>query len=266
MPKRCRSDSLAPDKELTGQVFPAERVRELFGKPCVPLHEAKRHVFVTLDPAAGSDVRETRGSDFAVVSCVRPGIIVGMDAIDMTMCQIDHEARIVRHIANVIKMPELRAAIVVVILENNCAGNLLGGLLNRIRDAFPQRVVVMSSKQNKPGVVTTNAVKESMAYKLREVLNSHQLAFAENWVTEFRLNDKATDEQSRAALRDECREQLLQYARWVREDDNVHVKTRVTFSGKVYKGARDDLAVALQLWWFWMEHFFSNFEQYRNWH
>ena len=172
----------------------------------------------------------------------------------------EYQPQIVAHIERLLQIKELRSARIVLILENNCGGILLGGIMNRLMAHFPGRLIHMRSDPRKIGLVTTNKVKAEMATHLTERFMKHELSLYENFVTEF--VDRANPKESIPILLEQVQTQLLQYSAFKKEGDDPFKPTKVKYSGKLSKGVRDDLAVTLQLCLYWRNHFWNDYQTF----
>ena len=235
------------------QCFDAMRVKEVFGQPRISLGDRSiSHIFTAIDPCGGSNNRQKPGSDYAVVSIVAPGsILVGAEALDITNTDVAYFDLIVRHFKQMLQVPQLSSARLVVAIENNFGSDAVTlGL--RLLDEFPNRLVLMQEKDLKKGVGTTDVVKLNMMLLLREHLNSHQIRIADMFITGHAKAD---------ALILELRDQLLRFQEVKEAPKTQFGKTRRAWSGKI-NGARDDLAVGLMLALYWRGKFYANSAQY----
>ena len=241
------------------ECFNEVKVRQVFTCPRGGLGGgARQHVFVAIDPAAGSQSSEGRGSDWAVVSITKPDCtIVGAEAIDVTGKGSSYEKLILNHIRLLLEIPELGSAYVVIILENNYGGVALAHLLESIQLAFPGRVVIMSEKEEKQGVWTSAEAKREMMGQLQIAFDMNQVQIADCFVTQH---------AKPAELVKDFMDQCLNYKE-VREEYKgpLQDKLKIRFTGKTSDGMRDDLCMALQLAWWWRSQFVSDRQRYGRW-
>jgi hypothetical protein len=168
------------------ECFDEQKVHDAFTRPPIPLGGASRpHVFVAIDPAHGSLSSEKRGSDTAVVSITKHAVtIVGAEAIDVTGKAFTWENFIVRHCELLLRIPELVNALLVVIIEGNHGGVMLGGLMNKIEERFPGRVIFMNNKPPMIGVEHDHETKREMMQALQLAFHQENVQIADCFVTQ----------------------------------------------------------------------------------
>jgi hypothetical protein len=248
-------ETMGVDDDAGPYCFNELKVNELFSRPRVALeNKSYRHVFVMIDPAGGSDIREKRGSDFAIVSFVQPGFtIVGAEAIDVLDPTEDgYKNRVAQHIERLQQVPQLRGATFVVIIENNFGTDWqeLGMQLQR---RFAGHIYVLAEKNNKGGVCTTPQVKQASMEFTRKHLIRDEIRFADCFVT--------THEKPERML-DDWQAQFKHFREHKKPSDTPYGKGRIAYSGK--DNGPDDLVTVTQLGAYWMEQFWDNpkFKQY----
>jgi hypothetical protein len=109
---------------------------------------------------------------------------VGAEAIDVTGKAFTWEDVIVKHIELLLRVPELVNAYVVVIIEGNHGGVMLGGLMNKIDARFPGRIIFMHDKPNRIGVWTSHESKREMMTTLQRLFHQDSIQFADCFVTQ----------------------------------------------------------------------------------
>jgi len=214
------------------ECFPRKAVQDLFARPRASLHkEAVSHVFVGIDPAAGSRSTDGHSSDFAVVSICEPGcLILGAEAIDVSgMMDLSYQRLVVEHLHKLQRVPELTYAKFVVGIESNFGGVMLAALQAAIAEGLPNRVVFLDDER-KLGLLTTARSKENQYIMLREALNRGQVAVYENFVTGYTTKDGRPDP---ARILGELEGQLLRYKKMFEPPTTQWGKPRFTISGKL---------------------------------
>ena len=232
--------------------FPGAKVRDLFGNPPCRLPTTPvEHVFVAIDPCSGSNQRKTRGSNYALVSIIKPGCtIVGAEALDVTdYFASRYQERIVAHVRQLCERFPIARIIVAI---ENLTGLEHAHVSKLLLETFPQRVVCMQEKDLKLGVGTTHKVKEDMQIILNRFFVAGDVCLAEPFITTH---------EDRATMFTEWCSELCRYKEIRELPANEFGKTRIGWSGKE-GGQRDDMAVALQLAVYWREIFWQETASY----
>ena len=236
--------------------FNEMKVKAAFTGPRVSLGGASRsHVYVAIDPAGGSSSSEGRGSDWAVVSIVRPECtIVGAEAIDVTGRGSSYAQVILNHLARLLMVPELACAIFVIIIENNFGGVAHALLQDLIVARFPGRCVFVQEKENVLGVRTTPTAKREMLTPLQMMFEQDNVYFADCFVTEH---------AKPAEMHKNWMEECLNYQEHVEAFKGpLQTAPKKTWTGKNSDGMRDDLCMALQLAVYWRGQYVRNGQRY----
>lgn len=97
--------------------------------------------------------------------------------------------------------------------------------------------VVMSDKDNAPGLRTTHPVKEAMAVKLKSYLDEDAVFFCNHFVN-------VVDDKSEKQIKKELCDELCEYKCIVELPKTAFQETKRTFTGKM-GGLVDDMAVCL---------------------
>ena len=236
-------------------LFPKERIAEMFSRPPVPLPNHKvSHVFVAVDPCVGSNDENARGSDYAVVSIIEPGVqIVGMECM-WEQQEGDIHEKIIKHCDELAKL--FPSAILVVAFENQ-TGREHTIVLNLLQQKFGRRIIAMREPEMlKAGLPTTNVLKHDMQGLTRKYLSKSQICFTEKMVTQT---------PDPAKMLDDFQRQLRAFRRVIKPPKDDFGKVSITYSGKA-GNCRDDMAICLQLAIIHREKFFENVAVYGKWH
>jgi hypothetical protein len=245
-------ENLGIDIERGPECFPFMRVEEIFAQPRLPLPQRNiRHVFVAIDPCGGSDIREQRGSDYAICSIVSPGaLVLGMEAMDIYDPGMQVDDRILLHIRRIVTL--LPQAIIVVAIEN-LTGREHETQAYAIMKAFPGRIVIMREKLQKTGVNTTHQVKAVMMQLTRASMVAGEIALFDNLITTHAKPDE---------MLGEFKQQLLRYREVKQPSETPFGRGKIAWTGKTGVGVRDDLAVCLQLAIYWRSVFLADSAKY----
>lgn len=242
-----KREIMGVDDAPSSVCFPIMKIESLFANPpsFVPASPT-RHIFVAIDPCGGSDIREKAGSDFCIMAMNNAHAILAMDAIDAVRQQ-DYEPR-VESLFDALKRRWPMATFIVAI-ENNLAMEH-ARIATHLREQLPGRLVLMSDKEIKGGVATTNPVKREMMERTRLLFNQDKISF---------IQGMHTDHPKPFEMMREFREQLCRYMEYRKVSDNPLGKSSVGWSGKGNSGKqRDDMAVTLQLVIHHSHEFWSN--------
>ena len=159
---------------------------------------------------------------------------------------------VLQHICAIRRIRSLENATVVVIAECNL-GNEAAWLKQKMRKHPTERLCFMDEDNGKPGVRTTESVKEQMAVTLFSKLEDGRVCFHHD----FR---SITETETGTDLKGMIVEQLRTYNKEVAGNP-----PKMKYSGKA-GGNKDDLAVALQLNLLFRPMFFLNKAKYGNFH
>lgn len=242
-------ETMGVDEEAGPECFNAKRVDALFLEPRVPLpSQAISHIFVAIDPCAGSQDREKAGSDYGVVSICGPGtLILGAEALDVCDPDCGYEECVLEHFRRLFAIPQMQQAIAIVAFESNSGHHY--ALSKQIQHAFPSRIVLMGDKDlRKGGVTTTNKTKQAMMEVTQAALLKKDMHVAKEFVTTH---------AKPGALMEQFRAQMLRYREHRKPSDTPFGKDQVAWSGKS-GNMKDDLAVTLQLALYWRERFWGD--------
>jgi hypothetical protein len=201
-----------------------------------PINKSIQFLYVIIDPCAGSNKKEERGSDFAIVSMVAPHVIVGLDAFDAVEHQ-DYESRLIAHITKLREHPMLAHAKIVLDVEQGTGMEVshIQALLLRMFSG----VICMSEAGRKPGTLTSEASKHEMVLLTCSVLKLQELDIWEHAVS--------TDPKGFDNTLLEFKAQMNRYSRVVKVSKQLGGHNSVVYTGKnISKHHRDDLTMTVQ--------------------
>lgn len=217
-----------------------------------------RHIFISLDPAAG-----TSASSLAIVSCAYTHggtrcIVLGMESAkfgEVTEC-ID---LLVRHIRAVsASFPGADTARKIFVPESNLGYEAQHYALALQRHGFiGDGYCVMNEDRERTGVRMNNEFKKNLMYNLKYFLEQHSVSFHQKMLC---LSKKPDD------MRHELVNQLLAFARIIVPSKNIYKPPTEIFSGKEGRGS-DDHVIALSLNVSMQRVFWGpQAEKYKKWH
>lgn len=166
--------------------------------------------------------------------------IVGAESFTMRNVESHYEL-LHRHIVKVRQIRGLESAMAVIAVESNFGNEALHheaalrgmGLINIC--------MLRECRDGKPGILTTNTSKRTMAVYLNNYLTSNRVFFHRNFVTA-----SSGRKMNAAKIREAIINQLLAYNRVVVPPNNIYGRAKEIYSGKG-GGDKDDVVIALQI-------------------
>lgn len=243
-------ESLGILKQPTTACFDHESVLKLFTAPRESLQRVAEYLFCTIDPNGGSDHPENSISDFAVICHTVPEMkITGAEAFAYSD-PLEYKERLLAHLARQFENPMVRNAKLVCAFEGNYA-NEAHYIKQLVLQHYPA-AVFLTNYDNKDGVKTDEHIKPAMAMMMNIALRSDCVSIIKEFVT--------TEANPQDVL-NKLRVQLLNYSRLTIPAKNAFEKTRFKYSGKGKNiKDKDDLAIAIQLAYYWSKRFFTTKE------
>jgi len=170
-------------KDSEKKVFSPHLVMQFLSAPRVPLVRRAWYVFVVVDPVAGSYHKETRGSDFVILSIAYPNrVLLGIDALDVNVRQ-DYEETLISHLRRVRELPHCEKAKFIVDAETG-SGTDAGTIQEIVMTNFLNvKCLNHRGPDRKPGTLTTEEVKHDGARMTTELLLKDEIAIHENFIT-----------------------------------------------------------------------------------
>jgi len=231
-------------------IFSRPKVKAIFTKPAYVFTKPIHHIFVSIDPNAGGDSR------FAICSCVYESgrlIIIGLDA-KAAKYPAQYESLLLEHLEQIRKNEFCKGATLVIMPESNLGFESHHIQRCVMRSRHARYSVVMTDKDNQPGLCTTHPIKEAMAIKLNDYLVEDAVFVGEHFVC---VNDCISVRQIKRELCDE----LCEYKEMTELAKTPFQAAKKTYTGKI-GGLVDDLAVCLQLNALWHLDFFKAADKY----
>lgn len=241
------------DREMFGatttsqnRCFDTKAVLDLFSKTERRYIEAAPpFVFVAIDPCGGTRNEHGRVSDFAMCTHIGPGmIIIAAEAfyVDNIRTSVP---RMLAHFKLIRSHPMLVHSKLVVSIEGNL-GNEAGWLREEIqKDNY--NVTFLSDHKHIDGVKTNEKNKHRMQLNLDMLLQSKQISISRDFFS--------TDPNPALVLQ-KAQNQLLTYSRILIPGRDSFKAPRFKYSGKgLNKKDMDDVAIVIQLAWYWSQMF-----------
>lgn len=247
-------ETMGVDDQVGPECFNSKRVDKIFLGPRTPLpNKYISHVFVAIDPCAGSQDREKAGSDYAVVSIIAPGTtIVGAEALDVCSPEGDYEDRIIQHFRQLFS--KFKDATAIVAFESNSGHHT--ALSRRLLSTFVNRIVLLTDKElRKGGVTTTHKIKQHMMEMTQTAIIHDEVCVSAEFITSH---------AEPAKMLEEFRAQMLRYRAHKKPASTPFGQDKVAWSGKD-GGRKDDLAVTLQLAIYWRSVFWTELKYKMYW-
>jgi hypothetical protein len=162
--------------DMGNQCFPKAAVDMMFNKARVPILQAARHIFVTVDPCTDANEK----SEFAIVSVVQHHIVVGIDAFP-ARTRPDYEVRLIQHIRTLLENDFLKTAYVVLDVEAG-TGYEASSIQNLVCNAFPNRIIPYNTNKQTFGTRTDNESKVNAMKHFQSLLAANNIHFWEGLI------------------------------------------------------------------------------------
>jgi hypothetical protein len=242
-------------EESSPYCFSASKIQEFMSNPRQELTLPARFVYVCIDPCAGSDIKDERTSDFAVVTISGPGVtILGMEAIDVFEPE-HYNKRLIEHLQRIRRLRYCEACIFVLDVESG-TGLEVGHITKLIQDNFKD-VLCLRDFHRKPGTRTHEAEKKDMYERTKIAIDSGDIRIHKDFV--------CTDPHPETILA-KFQTQMCAYERRVVVGKGLFHQNKELYSGKGANGTKlDDLSVTLQRA-IRARHVFLYSGKYNHWH
>jgi hypothetical protein len=103
--------------ESNRRCFSKHTIERMMARPRVEITEIVRHVYVIIDPVAGSDGINSESSDFVILSICSPNTtLVGLDALSVRRHE-DYEDILYSHLCKIRQLPYFESATLVLDVE-----------------------------------------------------------------------------------------------------------------------------------------------------
>jgi hypothetical protein len=195
------------------------------------------HIYISIDPVAGSDNPEKNCSDFVITSICEPNtIILGMEQLNIVSTD-GYEGILIDHIKRLRENQYTVNAVIVLDVEAG-TGFVAGDAEAIVTNNFLNVVVMHDFKIRKPGTRTDADAKEQMYQLTRAELQFETLNICSDFITSHK---------NKEAMLNDLRSQLMQYARYAAVAKNPFESTKYLYSGKGDNNRqKDDLCLTLQ--------------------
>lgn len=217
-------------------VFNHDKINMIYARPYYEINDYVSHIFVSIDPAAGSDNPDKNTSDFAIVSICEPyTTVIGMEKIDIAS-EDDYSEIVKNHMRRLRNSQFTKNATIVLDVEGQ---NVLetNHIIALVTSAV-KNVEVVTDYKRKMGTKTTRQSKEDMYKLTRQEIKNGSIRFATNLVTHH---------PDKEAMINESKRQFLAYARYAIKAQNPNQVTKYTYSGKGENNKDpDDLCCTMQ--------------------
>jgi hypothetical protein len=225
------------------RAFAPDVVKRFLGAERVSSEVAPREVFLAIDPNGGGN------SDFALVSTYFDRgtmVIAGFESINSKGPE-DHNPLVLHHAERLqTRWPDTT---LVFIIENNL-GFEAKHIHNFLKKRLTGKVVYMREAEH-VGFHTDHKLKELMYSRFNEWLTRDSIRFDSML---FAVNPDCAEDRVMRGLE----EQLHTYSIITDLPKTPFGKIKVTYSGKVSAGAKDDVLVTMQLTLCWFDQFYKD--------
>ncbi len=183
---------------------------------------------------------------------------------------MEQAAVLATHLKNLQKLPQCKAAVMVLIIEANATNvvyaSVLPGMLGELLPGSSDAICTLREGRmdvagtvfggNRPGVLTTNNSKKMMAMILENYLQQGKMKFFRNFVTEHKDGIRG--------MQNKIKKQLGNYSQIMIPSNDKTNEPKFKYSGKL--NGCDDLAIAVQLGALHRDTFWKKPEKYGRWH
>jgi hypothetical protein len=218
------------------RVFSQIKVRDALAAPAFSFNYAVKHIFVAIDPVAGTEISEKNQSDFAVVAVASPlTVIMGIEALNIVRTE-EYRPKLEMFLRRLRAHPMTECATLVVDVEMG-TGLTAPDIYAWVAEKF-RNVTLINDLTRKEGSLTTHKAKQEMMEIARYVLLKDEVRFWEKFVT---------SEDNAAAIKDQWAKQMMEYKRLFVKGKSITSKNSYVLSGKgENKDKKDDISVTFQ--------------------
>lgn len=218
-------------------VFNHAKIKEIFAKPYTELEDYVSHIYVSIDPAAGSDIAEKTTSHFAIVSICEPyTTVIGMEKVDIAGDD-DYDQIIRNHMTRLRNSQYTQNSVIVLDVEGNNQLEV-NHIIAVVTSVINKNLEIVSDFKRKRGTKTTQSSKEDMYKLTKQEIKNLSIRFS---------NDLVTSYPKKEEMLNDCKNQFLAYARYATRAQHPNQVTKYTYSGKGENNRDpDDLCVTMQ--------------------
>ena len=236
--ERYARENLGFSQQSDHHCFAETKVNEFFAKPFFRIREHINHIFVTIDPCAGTENVKRADSEYAIVSlCGAQDIIIGLDSFDAPEHTVI-ERMIYNHLYKLRQIPFCENATFVIDMESGTGQEASRVIAFITSHAEFRPVIALSEFVRKYGTKTGNAMKRECMITTRDSLYRGNMYIAKDLVTNDPLGVNH--------ILSKFKKQFLKYSRIVRPGKSIHHMNQETFTGKVSFTDKDDIIFTVQ--------------------
>jgi hypothetical protein len=221
--------------ESNRRCFSKHSIDRMMSRPRVEMHDLVRHVYVIVDPVAGSDIPNAETSDYVILSMCSPNTtLVGLDALSVRRHE-DYEDILYSHLCKIRQLPYFESATLILDVESGTGleASHAQSIIRRLPD-----VQCIDDFKEKPGTQTTNQAKLDMMNLTRTLLDNDDIRILKNMITHHKNPQE---------LMTKMKDQFLNYSRYVVVGKSMTSKNVVVLSGKgENKKEKDDVCLTFQ--------------------
>jgi hypothetical protein len=231
-------EAMGYNRKKENNCFNHTMTLEIFSKPRRSLEDVVHHVFIAIDPCAGSDNIHKQTSDYAIIAMCNPGLtIIGMEAMNAALGSSHVDNTVVNFIRKIRAHPLCNRAYIVFACEHG-TGMEANRMYSMVMDSFENVIIMSSTTREHGGMKINNDVKQVMMEGLNRSINQRKISICRDFIT---------SDPNPASLLEKLKKQLLAFERVYKEPKNRDSKASVTWNGKgPNHNQPDDLSIVLQ--------------------
>lgn len=221
--------------ETDDRVFSHIKIRDVVAAPPVDFLFAVRQIFITIDPVAGTEIREKNLSDFAVIAIASPGTVF-MGGLALNIVETEEYRKPLHEFLTRLRSHELTKDATLVIDVESGTGLTAPDVYAWAADNF-RNIVLVNDMDRKQGTLTTNKTKQEMMELTRLLLHKGEIGIWRHFVSDIPT----------AVFIDKWAKQMNAYKRIFVKGQSITSKNTCIYSGKgENKDKLDDVCVTFQ--------------------